>query len=129
MLKLYTTPRLHKSRKGTKYAELQDAFGAESSRYAVLSVTNPNYSEAETLTDGAFSGFEDHHDTINNPDSDSCLVKMPYNEDKLCNSGIMLNPRNEERPNGNRFHGVYDRLTLDAVPVKDVLGGPIPAPV
>lgn len=125
MLKLYTTPRLHKSRKGNKYAELNDGFGADSNRYAVLSVSNPNYSDTEALTDGAFSGFEDHLNEINHQD----MVKMAYNEDTIGSGDISANPRYDERPLGNRFHGVYDRLILDAVPVKDVLGGPIPAPV
>lgn len=129
MLKLYTTPRLHKSRKGTKYAELQDGFGTESSRYAVLSVSNPNYSDGEALTDGAFSGFEDHLETINSKEADSLNAKISYQEDTICNSGISLNNRNEERLVGNRFHGVYDRMILDSVPVKEVLGGPIPTTV
>lgn len=129
MLKLYTTPRLHKSRKGNKYAELQDGFGPESSRYAVLSVSNPNYSDTEgPTTDGAFSGFEDQFTMSHDRDADSFLVKMSYNEDSIC-SGISTEPRNEERPVANRFSGVYDRLVLDAVNVKEVLGGPTPASV
>lgn len=65
ILKLYTTPRLHKNRKG-KYSGLQDGEGG---RYGVLSVTNPNYAD-------------DVDDTAEN-DADSSFVKMNYNEDSL----------------------------------------------
>lgn len=65
ILKLYTSPRLHKHRKG-KYSGLQDGEGG---RYGVLSVTNPNY--ADDVVDG----------TTN--DADSSFVKMNYNEDNL----------------------------------------------
>lgn len=94
----------------------------------MLSVTNPNYSDGgEALTDGAFSGFEDHLETNVCPDADSNNVKLPHAEETI--SGISLNPRNDERVFGNRFLGVYDRMIMDAVPVKDVLGGPTPASV
>lgn len=65
VLKLYTTPRLHKYRKG-KYSGLQDGEGG---RYGVLSVTNPNYAA-------------DDVDGITH-DVDSSFVKMNYNEDNL----------------------------------------------
>lgn len=129
VLKLYTTPRLQKSRKGTKYHELQDPIGSESSRYAVLSVTNPNYSDAETLTDGVFDGFDKNVQTINGLEDDKCIVKMVYNEETISSKDIPLHARNDERLVGKRFNGVYDRMIVDAVPVKDVLGGPIPAPL
>lgn len=64
VLKLYTTPRLHKNRKG-KYSGLQDGEGG---RYGVLSVTNPNYA--------------DDDDAMVN-DADSSFVKMNYSEDNL----------------------------------------------
>lgn len=64
ILKLYTTPRLHKNRKG-KYSGLQEGEGG---RYGVLSVTNPNYA--------------DDADGMGN-DADSSFVKMNYNEDSL----------------------------------------------
>lgn len=60
VLRLYTSPRSNKNRKGN-YHNLKDGEGG---RYGVISVTNPNYEEAAV-----------------NLDDNESLVKFGYKED------------------------------------------------
>uniref|UniRef100_A0A182NR35 G-protein coupled receptors family 2 profile 2 domain-containing protein n=1 Tax=Anopheles dirus TaxID=7168 RepID=A0A182NR35_9DIPT len=63
VLKLYSAPKTHKSRRGT-YRNLKEGDGG---RYGILSVSNPNY--------------EDVANAVNLPDdSSSSLTKMSYKE-------------------------------------------------
>uniref|UniRef100_A0A336M3Q6 CSON009896 protein n=1 Tax=Culicoides sonorensis TaxID=179676 RepID=A0A336M3Q6_CULSO len=63
VLKLYSSPRTSKSRRG-HYRSLREGEGG---RYGVLSITNPNY--------------EDIGNTCNLNGDEGCMVKMGYTED------------------------------------------------
>lgn len=184
ILKLYTTPRLHKTRKGNKYAELRDggggvmgsgslvaaSFGAESSRYAVLSVTNPNYHthdshnddvegcdgddcDAHVVETGACSIIGDNHrcpTSTASPNRNHHSEQQPqlqlqhkvtncgksngggghmlvgYNDGLICDS-VQQQFERSQPPHVSR--STLDRLVVDALPVKDLIGGPIPQSV
>lgn len=142
ILKLYTTPRLHKSRKGNKYAELQDGhigishgggdgssngivtgLSADSSRYAVLSVANPNYKhddgmdgcggqcrtdddddDDDCLVDDEENVFGDHrsqqchhHYQHQHQQQSPCLLQMTYNDD-LMSDRPQPQPQQQQQP-------------------------------
>lgn len=91
-------------------------------------MSNPNYSDTDApTTDGAFGGFDENSDGLDDRDAESGSTKAAYNDDTNC--GSSSKQRCVDRPNINRFNGVFDRLVLDSVPVKDVIDGPIPAAV
>lgn len=100
VLKLYTTPRLHKNRKG-KYSGLQDGEGG---RYGVLSVTNPNYGDDEVYA--------------TNSDADSSFVKMNYNEDSVV----------ERTENKEQCLSVNGDL-VNALPIVELSKDPLPQSV
>lgn len=208
ILKLYTRPRLHKSRKGNKYAELMEAggggagasagsgavataavLGTDASRYAVLSVTNPNYMPMDGAGgEAAIGGVSDDNDNdVDDGDGDdednvfadhrpkqrqpmangdagrsesraSCLVNLSFNEldsttvaaqqppqstlpststatatthqQQISRSAAAAAGRGAHH-NGGGGGGVvvFDRLVVDALPVKDLMDGPVPQSV
>ncbi|XP_037036574.1 adhesion G protein-coupled receptor L4-like [Bradysia coprophila] len=99
ILKLYTTPRLHKNRKG-KYSGLQEGEGG---RYGVLSVTNPNYADDADVTGN---------------DADSSFVKMNYNEDSLIE-------RSESKDSTTNLNGDL----INALAISELSKTPLPQSV
>ncbi|XP_055638046.1 latrophilin-like protein LAT-2 isoform X2 [Toxorhynchites rutilus septentrionalis] len=75
ILKLYSTPRGQKSRRGT-YRSLKDGEGG---RYGVLSVTNPNYEDIGPVV-SALEAFAIEQQLDGSPSPVHNYVKMAYRE-------------------------------------------------
>lgn len=99
---MYTAPRLYKSGK-KKYCELQEG---EAGRYAVLSVTNPNYTE------------DSENSVAANLDTAESFVKMNYNNEITIDrteNKVQLPEKSEH--------------VIDAIPIKSLLDNPLPQSV